>query len=173
MLVVVTYVLHWFLLISLCSLCPRWRMFFGFGWAALCSLWLADKHILHYGSEKILHPFGEILRFDQSEATDLSFPFPADHGQFIPRLDVGFLSQIFRQYHLAPFIDADQRFDFTATGTLTTPCQTSNFFVHWNSSCVLDLSQRKTGQKVSLFTHCRLSSWVSHKIWLIRIYWLI
>jgi hypothetical protein len=120
-------------------------MFFGFGWAALCSLWLADKHILHYGSEKILHPFGEILRFDQSEATDLSFPFPADHGQFIPRLDVGFFSQIFRQYHLAPFIDADQRFDFTAAGSLPTPRKTSHFFIHGNPSSVVDFPQRLVG----------------------------
>jgi len=35
LLVVVIYVLHWFLLISLCSLCPLWRMFFGCGSAAL------------------------------------------------------------------------------------------------------------------------------------------
>jgi nitroreductase len=61
----------------------------------------------------------KFINLDQSKAHHTVISSPTYYCQFVPSFDIGFFSQVFRQYHLAAFIHADYRLNLT-TGLVVT-----------------------------------------------------
>ena len=65
-------------------------------------------------SENAFYHPTEVLSLHQGKAADTPIPFPADKGELVPGFDSGFLTDIFWEHHLPPFIDRKDCFNVTS-----------------------------------------------------------
>ena len=69
---------------------------------------------VHEGSEHVFYHTTEVLSLHQGKTADTAISFPADKGELVPGFDSGFLTDIFGEHHLPPFIYGKDCFNVTS-----------------------------------------------------------